>query len=366
MSTAGTGGAPPNTDCSMAGPALPDGECRDKAEGIYALKTVLDVWWHDEKNAASPIVNPGRGTITIYLMGDLGNVCDDGRGVGDMRACGAELPAFAADITCDAYQLEFDDATWDQPDMPHFTTTGSTDGFGVGDVLSIAQVAGLVGIKVDGTFPTSADTGTFACEGGMHTGIDCFPDSDGDQHPGITVHLKTGGQFMPSGCGGGSTPYTYRGSPTSLNPLAAGGSGAGVRALEVHVGLSTTLGGSGTIAAGCESGAGSADAPEDAIKSRVASCKIDPASLGALDPAHPDNACTAAEAQFVDDNVPVYHVLQVGEMPPADGLHWPAGLAGQTLPADASVGPLSSVVRLGDRGMNFTCADVRAAQFPAN
>jgi hypothetical protein len=365
----GTGGstAPVPVDCTTAGAALPDGECKEKAEGIYAVRTTLDVWWHDERNAAAPIADPGRDKIVIYMMADLKDVCGDGHGTGVIRACGSELPAFTSDIACDAYQLEFDDAIWDHPYMPTFTTGRSSDGFDVGSTLNVAQVVALIGIRIDGeTFPTSADTGSFACDNGMHMGLDCFPDQDGDTELGISVKLKRGG-VLKMGCGGdANTPYTYRGAPTTLDPLVAGGSGSGIRAVEAHIGLSTTLGGSATIAEGCESGAGVATAPEIAIKSRVATCKVDPASLPAGDTMHANNACTGMEATFLDVNVPSYHVLQANETPPASGLHWPLGLAGQTLDPTPSPGPLNSMVRLGDRGMPFTCADVRAAQFPAN
>ena len=312
-------------------------------------------------------MDPARDTITIYLMGEIKDVCDDGKGKGIMRACGSQLPPFTSDVTCDAYQLEFADAIWDKPDMPTFETVGSTSGFDPGAILSIAQVAGLVGIKLNAgaAFPTSTETGTFACEGAM--GLGCFPDQDGDGFPGVTVSLKTGSEYKPSGCGlGGANAYTYRGSPTSLDVGAAGGTGSGVRAAQVHVGLSTMLGGAGTIAADCASGKGDAMAPEDAIKSRVASCKVDPASLPSGDTAHANNDCDSTEAQFVDDNVPNYHVLQKDEMPPAGSmLNWPLSKAGSELmPATASKGPLSAVVRLGDLGGTFTCADVRAAAFP--
>jgi hypothetical protein len=353
----GTGGAMSGgmVDCSKAGPAK-DGECKATAKGVYALKTTLDAYWIDEQNPDTPIVDPARGNIVIYLMGSIKELCEDGSdGYAEMKACGSELPAFTSDVTCDAYQLQFDTAIWDKPTMPTFKTKGSTDGFDAGSTLELAQAIGLVGInldKDDATWPTAAETGTFSCMGGAMMGTDCFPDQDGDGKPGITVTLKTGGEYKPDGCGQPITnnPFTYRGSPTSLDLLAGGGGGGGVRAVEVHIGLRTTLGGKGVIDAGCKGGKGAATAPETAIQSRAVSCKVDPMSLPDGDTAHPDNNCSGDEAIFVDENVPNYHILQKDAKPPA-------AVKDQA----ASPGPLAEVVRLGDLNATFDCGAVRDA-----
>ena len=359
--TGGTGGGNSTLDCG-SDPAL-DGTCKDMSRGVYAIKTVLDTYWYDEKNQGTPIVDPGRGNLTIYLMGRIEDICDNGTdGVGVMKACGSDMPPFTSDVTCDAYQLQFDPSIWDQPTMPTFTTKGSTTGFNPGDTLTLAQAIGLVGISLDdpmATWPTSSETGTFTCAAG--SGMQCFPDQDGDGQPGITVTLKTGSDYRPNGCGGFDAPFTYRGSPTSVDPAAAGGTGSGIRAKEVHIGLRTTLGGSGVIGSDCMSGEGPATAPETAIESRAFDCKVDPASLPNGDTDHPDNNCTAAEATFVDDNVPNYHVLQKDEKPPTTGLNFPLAHAGDMLDQTPSPGPTASMKRLGDLDGMFTCANVRAA-----
>ena len=70
--------------------------------------------------ATPPLVDPGRGTITIYLKGKLTDVCPDGSdGLGEMTACGTELPPFVSYVNCDAYQITFPDALWDKPTMPY-------------------------------------------------------------------------------------------------------------------------------------------------------------------------------------------------------------------------------------------------------
>src|SRR5262245_5646790 len=60
----GGGGAPM---CPGPGTAL-TGECRKNANGVYALKTEIDVWWPQVGDP--PVMDPGRGKITIWLMGE--------------------------------------------------------------------------------------------------------------------------------------------------------------------------------------------------------------------------------------------------------------------------------------------------------
>jgi hypothetical protein len=369
-STGGAGQTSGGMTCAGAGPAK-TGMCKDKATGIYAMKVVMDAWWQDEVQPMGlPIINPGRGKMSIYLMGELTGVCDDGTGgMGTLHACGSELPAFLADVTCDAYQLQIDDAIWDKPTMPRFTTTGMTTGFNPGDTLTLAKASGLVGIFLtasDATWPKSTETTGLKCKdamGMMQMGMGCFPDQDGDGKPGITVTLKNSGTYPGAMCSCNNMPYTYRGTPTDTLAGAAGacGAGGGVRATEVHVGLRSTLGGSGVIGADCMSGKGDATTPDLAIESRVFSCKSADMGATAAD-------CTDAESQFVDDNVPNWHVLAKGAKPPdPNGMNWPAGIA-STAPAKfdvtASVGPISYVVRLGDLNSTFDCAAVRGAAYP--
>jgi hypothetical protein len=183
--TAGTDGGGGDVMCATTD--VLEGSCKSSAEGVYAIKTEIDVWWQDD--ITPPIVDPGRGKITVYLMGDLTEVCDDGsNGRGVIRGCGTELPPFVSYAACDAFQISFPDELWDQPTMPTFTTTGSTTGFEPGDVLSLAEAAGLVGISlndVNATWPTPMETGNVTCPEG--SGADCFPDHDGDGNPGISV-----------------------------------------------------------------------------------------------------------------------------------------------------------------------------------
>ena len=81
--------------------------------------------------------------------------------------------------------------------------------------------------------------------------------------------------------------------------------------------------------------------------------------------------CMPAQAMFVDNSAPNYHILKKGEVPPADikqpVCQCPGGCNGAACGLDAtpSKGPISTLVRLGDLGMDVNCAAVRAAKFPA-
>ena len=63
-STAGSAGSEPPlpTSCDTR-MGEPEGTCKDSANGTFAIKTVVDVWWAQE--TATPIVDPGRGQITV-------------------------------------------------------------------------------------------------------------------------------------------------------------------------------------------------------------------------------------------------------------------------------------------------------------
>jgi hypothetical protein len=354
MAGGGAGAGP--VDCSMRG-GEPTGSCKDSASGTFAIKTEVDVWW--AQDTATPIVDPGRGKITVYLMGKLSGVCEDGVGKGVIRGCGTVLPPFVSYAACDAFQIEFPDALWDQPTMPTFETTGNTSGFEPGETLAINIATGLIGIDMNdpdmGTWPTPDQTGTFACPLGM--GQMCFPDDDGDMNPGVTLKMgKIGQQFKPNGCGlTGDDPVVYRGVPFD----AIGGvDDASVRAETLYVGIRTRIGGAGLIGSDCKSGVG--DAMAVYMDSRVFDCIATDGS-----------PCELEQSTFIDENAPNYNILAKGAAPPTDKMRssceCPDGCLGAGCPLDQtpSAGPRSAIVRLGGLDENFDCAAVRNAPYPA-
>jgi hypothetical protein len=242
--------------------------------------------------------------------------------------------------------------------MPKFPTGGSTSGFNPGDILTIAKSTGLVGISLmdaQGTWPTDAQTGTLACPEG--SGVTFFPDHDGDDKPGITLRMGRIGQTFQTTelCGGFQSAFTFRGAPLDAVQALLPDS---VRAVEVHAGVRTILGGGGAIGDDCASGVGVSQA--EALDSRVWGCvKSDGSTCN-----------ETTEAPFVDSSAPQYNILAKDTAPPTSVLKPACQCPGDCLnpcPLDQtpSPGPRSALVRLGGLDGAFTCADVRNATFPA-
>jgi hypothetical protein len=289
-------------------------------------------------------------------MGKLSGVCQDGKGMGDIKGCGTELPPFVSYAACDAFQIEIPDELWDKPSMPHFMTTGNTSGFEPGQTLGIDIATGLVGISlmdVNGAWPKPAETGTFKCPEG--TGEKCFPDADGDGKPGITIRMgKIGMQYKPNGCGLDNQPVVFRGAPFDA---ITGVDDNSIRAETLYIGLRTRLGGAGMIGSDCKSGAG--DATAEFLDSRVWDC------IGT-----DKMACTPDQAKFIDEQAPEYKILKKDEKPPTtvmkSSCECAGGCTGDACPLDQtpSKGARSAIVRLGDLNQDFDCAAVRAAPYP--
>ncbi len=351
----GPDGGGPAVMCASSIPK--DGICKPNAEGIFALKSEFDVWWHDEVNpASSSLTDPGRGKLTIYFLASLDDICTDGSGGhASLRTCGTRLPALWVDSVCKVIQIEFPDAMWDAKDMPIFRTTSSTTGFSPGDILSFAKVTYLVGIDLpnpEATWPTWDQTAKFACPGG--TGVKCFPDQDDDHHAGVTVRVSKNGPVPPEPykCGSGG-PWVRSAAPLGLGEAAFGLQGASI----VYIGLRMALGGHVKIQDACLHGVGDGES-SPTIPSRAIDCVLEDGT-----------PCSAANANFVDQNVPNFHILQAGQTPPPapiwqhprENPSW--GPLAVKLDRSVSPGPRTSMVRLGDNTQSFDCATVRAADF---
>lgn len=355
MSGGAAGSSPASTEgFAMCGKPAKEGTCKDKAPGIYGLKTEVDVWYMDENNA-QPVFDPGRGKITIYFKGTLGDLCEDGSGgKAQMQACGTRLPPLYADLNGGVIQITFPDEMWDKPGMPVYPATGSSTGFNPGDTLTIDPTAGLLGIDLGpegaaATFPGYMQTTTFACTDGK-TGADCFPDQDGDGNPGVTVKMQLEGTPPDPGYQSISA-WHYIPAPISL------GSGAFEMGAEtVYIGLRTSLGGSGLIGSDCMSGSGAAVA-EDFI-SRVFACVMNDGMPCSETGGETDGV------GFLDKNTPTFYVLKPGDVPPEKWKHARAEVD-SLLDRTPGKGPQSSMVRIADLGSEVSCADVRNAAYPA-
>jgi hypothetical protein len=345
------------------------GMCKEKAEGVYAMRVDFDVWWHDEVTVPY-LLEPGRGTISVYFRGEIKDVCEDGSdGIGVLHPCGSEIPPFFIGANNSAVKIDFQ-FDWDSPGIPDYHTKGSTTGFNPGDVITIARTAGLLGIRLNegATFPKVGETLGITCtkdDGTPGMGVDCFPDADGDGKPGVTAKFATtigGATELSVDSKPYPAPYASNDTFLLMGKWAVTTPPIGVlnvlptpdqRISEAYVGLMLDAGGSGKVNADCNSGTG-ASVSGDLIPSRVWDC-----TKGDGMP------CAAADAKFIDDNTPLYHVLEAGTAPPAEWKHPTVPEHDTKLDRSMSKGPRSTVVRMGDLGQKFSCTDIRAAGFPA-
>jgi hypothetical protein len=341
---AGTAGAIPQAAVTRpdVGPRE-DGSCVDMLSGRYGVKIELDVWWLDELNTTAPLFDPGRGVITLLAQTQLSEFCQNGTsGASVTRSCDLDLPALYSDENGGVVQLGFAGAAWDHPSMPSFASDARTSGFAPADIVSVDSIDALLGIALAddaASWPSYAETPHVACANG--TGADCFPDQDGDGKPGITARVKLSGDSPDPGYprrGG----WRYVPAPTDPSPEFFG-----YGATQLYLGLRTTLSTSHPIGSDCQGGVGTADASD--LQLRVLDCAM-----------RDGTKCSAAAANFVDQNAPSFHVLQRGETPPARWRHRRAD-ADAKLDRSASLGPRNTTIRLGDLDAHVGCAEVREA-----
>jgi hypothetical protein len=243
--------------------------------------------------------------------------------------------------------------------MPSFPVLGSYQCLHPGCALTLSAQTTLLGIDLDNPeapWPTPLQTPMLSCNLGTDAsplaanGVQCFPDHDDDRLPGLSIELRTSGNAPPGvACNG---EYRFTGAPLSASLGAIFG---GVkRSDHVLLGVRTKLGGTGRIGENCELGMGAGIA--EFVQSRAWGCLAQAGTGNLGEPVAMDGeACTAAEAAFMDENLPIYRVLALGEAP-ASTLN--------VVDRSASQGPQMSMVRLGKPGDDVSCAAVRAAVYP--
>jgi len=143
--------------------------------------------------------------------------------------------------------------------------------------------------------------------------------------------------------------YRLRGAPLNANPLAIFD---GVpRTDRLHLGVRIRLGGSGRLSSDCSAAEGQGVA--DFVQSRAAGCMVQEGTSSLFQtPAGPNDPCSESQVEFMNENLPVYDLLRVGQRP-----SWFLSLTDRR----SSPGPKYHIVRVGPADQDFTCADVRAA-----
>jgi hypothetical protein len=210
----------------------------------------------------------------------------------------------------------------------------------------------LLGVELENPeaqWPSAQQTTSLECPSGE--GSECFPDHDDDDKPGLSIELLTEGE-VPSPtntCRGG---YERRGAPLS-NSIAAIFDGVR-RADRMQIGVRIKFGTAVTLGEECATAVGAGIT--EFVDSRSPGCMVEPGTANYNgQPAGPNVACAASERLFMDTNLPIYTVLDVGESPNDD-----LDLADTS----SSAGTEVSLVRLADLGSDVTCEQVRAAAHP--
>jgi hypothetical protein len=321
--------------------------------GLYALRFTADMAWGGRSGGLWDLTDDGRGRLSVDLLVAIESVDDktlELRATG--RPCNAELPPFYSSTLCESYAPVFPVSIWESSSIPTFDFTGRAQCLEPGCVTSIDALTVLLGVELENPearWPTATQTPRLECPGGE--GDECFPDQDEDDKPGLSIELLTEGE-VPSSTNTCRNGYERKGAPLS-NSIAAIFDGVR-RADRMEIGVRVKFGTAFTLDDECSTAMGSGIT--EFINSRSPGCMVQPgtANYNGM-PAGPNVECTAAERQFVDTNLPIYMVLDVGETPDED-----LDLADDS----PSTGTEVSIVRLADLGSDVSCEQVRAAAHP--
>jgi hypothetical protein len=286
-------------------------DASDSGEGaplVYAVKTVVDVWWASELDP--PMIDPGRGFITLFHRLRVDDACFDGIvAQAELEPCGVTFPPYTSWAHCAAYQLEAPASVWSPPPPV----------WNADDVLEY------------------------------------------DDRPSVPLELGNIDQtYRPDGCGiNGESPVKFWGLPTSSNVTAlceptSGGAGGCPVAVDLVANVEALLGQWSDV---CTS-------DESRISTGLA---VNGFALGLDGCDLMDGVpCSAEQLEFVEDTtLPTYSVLAASATPPlsvfASPCDCPSGCAGEACPLDQtpSVGTRSAIVPLGEGGADFDCAAVR-------
>jgi hypothetical protein len=288
-------------------------DASDSSEGgplVYAIKTVVDVWWASELDP--PTIDPGRGFITLFHKLRVDDACFDGIvAQTELEPCGATFPPYTSWVHCAAYQLEAPASLWSSPPPV----------WNADDVL------------------------------------------EHDDRPSVPLELGNIDQtYRQDGCGiNGESPVKFWGLPTGSNltalcePTSARADGCAV-AVGLDASVEVWLGQWSDVCTSDESRI-STGLGVNRFAFGLEGCDL-------MDGA----SCSAEQLEFVEGStLPTYSVLTASAKPPLSAFASPcdcaSGCAGDACPLDQtpSVGTRSAIVPLGAGGADLDCAAVRDA-----
>jgi len=326
--------------------------------GVFGARISVDVAWGGRSGGLVGLTDDGRADLTVHLRIEVEEIDDGTLEIrGAARPCSVELPQFYSTTLCESYKPIFPNTIWESSELPPIDLTGRYSCLSPGCSFTVDAVTSLIGMSLENPeapWPLPKDTPVIGCPEG--TGVDCFVDHDDDGLPGLTINVMTSGRVDAAVAPQGTTCngiYEYWGAPLS----ASAGALTKIvrRADRIHLGTRTKLGGTSVLGTGCSTGVGTGIA--EFVQSRAWGCMVQEGTTdNPFGPgAGPNEVCESAEAAFMDENLPIYEVLAVGESPTP-----PISVSDMS----PSEGPKIQLVRLGDVGEPVDCDDVRNAAYP--
>ncbi len=329
----------PGPQCPTNSGLLPGGTC--EPTGVFGLRETVDVAWGGRSTPLGYITDNGRGRILVDLKLTINQVNPNGSFTAEVTPCGINLPPFFSSVLCEVYQPVFPREMWESPRMRKLTANGRYSCNRPGCAMQLDPMTELIGIDLDnpgGFWPLATETSMVQCTAG--SGAPCFLDHDGDSHPGVTIKMFTMGSNPANQvCAAG---YPFRNPPLTSGTFMIA-SGVAPRAAELYLGTRLRIAGQGALTDSCRQRVGKGAA--QGFDSRAIGC-------GVQAPAGQD--CDSSQQMFMDLNLPIYYVLNEGQMPDPK-LDLPD--------KSTSTGTTFAVTRLGGAHDAVSCADVHTASY---
>jgi hypothetical protein len=290
-------------------------------DAYIGVKITFQVEWGQGGASGTSVASDpgGPAPVSIWL---LSHETGGATFTGTARPCGTSLPDLelnaAGDIAVGGVALgasglenpAITNATFDA--ITRTYANNGTQGFNIGDSITTTATLGLLGLSNSSTYDMAATAwpaycaSNATCTGATCTGGTCsggaagpfagtdVTDDDGDGHPGVTATPQMGTTTCPTYVTNtGGNPATPS-SPCTLYqpPTAVGLGGSAPAADKVYVVSRQRFALSG-IRTDCQKGSGKASIT--LFDNHVVGCHV--AGGG---------ECTSAQAQFLDQNRPVY------------------------------------------------------------
>lgn len=233
-------------------------------EGVYALRLDANIRW--EGSALFdivPIIAKGAGMVSVDTLVTVTK--QDGQLVSTLRACGAHFPDLKAATLGETYSFQIPNETWDRVEA-RWATKARTSCEDPGCTISTDFLTAQFGLTIPerNAWPGPRDT----------IPATSTRDDDRDQLPGILMRAF------------GPREGNYKHPPTSYL--------LGNRAQEASLAIRIGAALQGTVRS-CNNLGGSV--PSMILEMRALSCVLDSGAV-----------CDAAQASFLDDNMPVWKV----------------------------------------------------------